>query len=137
MTTSTALVATERPARYAKQLTSHMSRKIDATWDDAAGSGSLTFPRIDEGDRRGPGARVHLEAREDGLLLDLDAEEDAVARYEQIVGIHLARFGAKDGLVVSWAHEDGTPGSSQGPVDPDELRDRSRPAPMDPSMEHQ
>ena len=136
MTTSTALVSTDRPARYAKQLTSHMSRRIETSWDDSSGSGTLTFPRIDEGDRRGPGARVLLHAREDGLLLDLESEEDALERYEQVVGIHLARFGAKDALVVSWAHQDGTPGSSQGPVDP-EKRGESRPAPQDPSMERE
>ena len=43
--TSTARVPTDRPARYGKQLTSHMSRKITTAWDEETGSGSLLFNR--------------------------------------------------------------------------------------------
>ena len=41
---SIARVTTDRPARYGKQLTGHMGRKITAVWDDDA-TGSLTFDR--------------------------------------------------------------------------------------------
>ena len=42
-------------------------------------------------------------------------------RLEQVTGIHLARFGAKEGLVVSWNRQDGAPGTTQGPLTPEDL----------------
>ena len=42
-------------------------------------------------------------------------------RLEQVTGIHLARFGAKEGLVVSWIRQDGSPGTTQGPLTPEDL----------------
>ena len=38
---STAGVATERRARYGKQLVSHLGRKSVGVWDEASGSGTL------------------------------------------------------------------------------------------------
>ena len=40
---SVARVVTDRPARYGRQLTSHMGRKITTTWDEASSTGSLSF----------------------------------------------------------------------------------------------
>ena len=45
---STAIVPTQRAARYGKQLVSHMAHKITGFWDEDAGSGYLLF------DREGP-----------------------------------------------------------------------------------
>ena len=42
---STAHVKTDRPARYGRQLTSHMGRKISAAWDEASSTGSLDMNR--------------------------------------------------------------------------------------------
>ena len=112
---SIARVTTDRPARYGKQLTGHMGRKITAVWDDDA-TGSLTFDR--EGAVTGV---VELSCHDDILQLDLAAADAHLERLEQVTGIHLARFGAKEGLVVSWFRQDGNPGTTQGPLTPEDL----------------
>ena len=114
--TSTARVATDRPARYGKQLASHMGRKITGTWDEASQTGSLIFNR----DGAATGV-VELSCHDDILQLDLAADDAHLERLEQVTGIHLARFGAKEGLVVSWLRQEGTPGTTQGPLTPEDL----------------
>lgn len=101
--TSTAAMATQRPARYAKQLAAHMARKVPADWDDAAGTGRITFPT----------ARLELSLGTDALLLELTAEPGELARWEGVVGSHLVRFGTRDELVVTWRRGDGTDGTVQ------------------------
>ncbi|TFH52661.1 DUF2218 domain-containing protein [Actinomyces viscosus] len=113
---STARVTTDRPARYGKQLTGHMGRKITTAWDEGAASGSLTF------DREGTVTGVVALSCHDGVLqLDLSTDDEHLERLEHVVGIHLARFGAKEGLTVSWSRQDGTPGTTQGPLTPEDL----------------
>ena len=113
---STARVSTDRPSRYGKQLAAHMGRKITSSWDETAQTGSLTF------DREGAATGVVRLSCHDGVLqLDLAAEDEHLERLEQVTGIHLARFGAKDGLVVSWNRQDGTSGTTQGPLAPEDL----------------
>ena len=41
----------------------------------------------------------------------IDGTADAVERFERVVGTHLVRFGARDGLAVQWQRGDG-PGQS-------------------------
>ena len=113
---STAHVSTDRPSRYGKQLAAHMGRKITTTWDETSQTGSLTFDR--EGAATGA---VELSCHDDILQLDLAADDAHLERLEQVTGIHLARFGAKEGLVVSWLRQDGTPGTTQGPLTPEDL----------------
>ena len=113
---SIARVTTDRPARYGKQLTGHMGRKITTTWDETSQTGSLTFDR--EGAVTGV---VELFCHDGVLQLVLEADDEHLERLEHVVGIHLARFGAKDGLVVSWNHQDGTSGTTQGPLAPEDL----------------
>lgn len=114
---STARIATDRPARYGKQLASHMGRKITTMWDEAAETGSLTF------DREGTMTGIVTLSCQDGLLqLDLTADDEHLERLEHVVGIHLARFGAKEGLSVSWLRQDGTPGTTQGPLTSEDLK---------------
>ena len=43
MPTSSAHVTTDRPGRYAKQLVSHMTRRVSGEWDETAGAGWLQF----------------------------------------------------------------------------------------------
>ena len=113
---SAARVSTDRPSRYGKQLAAHMGRKITATWDETAQTGSLTF------DREGAATGVVRLSCHDGVLqLDLAAEDEHLERLEQVTGIHLARFGAKEGIVVSWIRQDGTPGTTQGPLTTEDL----------------
>ena len=111
--TSTARVVTDRPARYGKQLAGHMGRKITAVWDEDSGTGSLEFNR--EGPTTGV---VELSCDGEVLVLRLSAADEHLERLEEVVGIHLARFGAKQGMVIRWERGDGTPGTIQGPVEP-------------------
>lgn len=102
--TSTALVATDRPGRYAKQLAAHLARRSETTWDEASGTGVIAFPQ---------GGRAELAAVETGLALRLFCAPEDVARLEDVVGRHLVRFGARDELVVAWCRVDGTAGTVQ------------------------
>ncbi|WP_167145561.1 DUF2218 domain-containing protein [Actinomyces sp. ZJ308] len=113
---STARVTTDRPSRYGKQLAGHMGRKISTAWDEDTASGSLTF------DREGTVTGVVALSCHDGVLqLDLSADDEHLERLEHVVGIHLARFGAKEALAVSWSRQDGTPGTTQGPLSPEDI----------------
>lgn len=107
---SIAVVQTDRPVRYGKQLVGHMSRKILGEW--AGQSGYLDF--------HGQG-RVHLTTDENALTLELACEEAEAERLEGIVGVHLARFGQKDALSVCW-NRDGEEGTVQGPYSDEDMK---------------
>lgn len=118
---SVATVPTERAARYGKQLVSHMAHKITGSWNEEAGSGYLLF------DREGPIlGRFDVIASASDLRLELRTEPERADRLEFIVGIHLARFGARDSLAISWERTDGSEGSTQGPLTPEEVEAHTR-----------
>ena len=118
---SVATVPTERAARYGKQLVSHMAHKITGSWDEEAGSGYLLF------DREGPIlGRFDVVASASDLRLELRTEPERADRLEFIVGIHLARFGARDSLAISWERTDGSEGTTQGPLTPEEVEAHAR-----------
>ena len=118
---ATASVSTKRAARYGKQLVSHMGHKITGSWDEEAGSGYLLF------DREGPVlGRFDVIASASDLRLELRTEPERADRLEFIVGIHLARFGARDSLAISWERTDGSEGSTQGPLTPEEVEAHAR-----------
>ena len=88
---SRADVATDVPARYAKQLVSHLGRKIDfeeenGTW---AASVQSAVARITPGD-----GVLTLEAEA--------ADLTALALVEHALGSHLKRFGQRNELRVTW-----------------------------------
>ncbi|MDU2794048.1 MAG: DUF2218 domain-containing protein [Actinomyces sp.] len=118
---SVATVPTDRAARYGKQLVSHMGHKITGSWDEEAGSGYMLF------DREGP-VLGHFDviASASDLRLELRTEPERADRLEFIVGIHLARFGARDSLAISWERTDGSEGSTQGPLTPEEVEAHAR-----------
>ena len=92
MPSASALVNTERPERYLKQLVSHFGAKINTELD--GDRGSLTF---DFGS-------CALQARQDGLALQATAESaDDLERLTDVVARHLIRFGSKDELIVDWS----------------------------------
>lgn len=94
MPTSRAEVRTETPARYAKQLASHMGRKIDASWDGAAGVLPFSF------------GTCALSAKDGVLVLDAEAATDEdLARVEDVAGRHLERFGQRNELTVTWTRQ--------------------------------
>lgn len=118
---SVATIPTERAARYGKQLVSHMAHKITGSWDEEVGSGYLLF------DREGPVlGRFDVIASPSDLRIELRTEPERADRLEFIVGIHLARFGARDSLAISWERTDGSEGTTQGPLTPEEVEAHAR-----------
>ena len=116
---SVATVPTERAARYGKQLVSHMAHKITGSWDEEAGSGYLLF------DREGPVlGRFDVVASASDLRLRTTPER--AEHLEHVAGIHLARFGVRDSLAVSWRRTDGSEGTTQGPLTPEEVEAHAR-----------
>jgi hypothetical protein len=88
---ATAEVATDAPARYAKQLVSHFGRKAEVRTEA-------------DGDRLVLGVGSCLVSPA-GDVLRLVAESDSpqgLDRVEHVVGSHLERFGARNELVVRW-----------------------------------
>ena len=118
---SMASVPTDRAARYGKQLVTHMAHKVTGAWDEETTSGYLLF------DREGPVlGRFDVIASASDLRLELRTEPERADRLEFIVGIHLARFGARDSLAISWERTDGSEGTTQGPLTPEEVEARAR-----------
>lgn len=94
---------------------------ITGAWDEEEGSGYLLF------DREGPVlGRFDVIASPSDLRLELRTTPERAAHLEHVAGIHLARFGARDGLTIAWRRSDGSAGSTQGPLTPDEVEARAR-----------
>jgi uncharacterized protein len=91
---STAVVATDAPERYAKQLLAHLGRKNTVeTVDGERHGGRLVFAY-------GTGT---VRPEDNHLVLEAAAEDpDLLAHVEDVLGRHLERFGAKRELVVTW-----------------------------------
>ena len=88
----TASVATDRPERWAKQLLSHFSAKVDVELDGAGGTVTL-----------GAGRGI---VRVEPNLLVFEAEgetEDDVQQVQNVLGGHFERFAAKEELRVIWS----------------------------------
>lgn len=92
---SQALIRTDRGARYVKQLASHLGHKLTTSVGDD-GVGIIEFPA---GRCVLTPADEHIDARAQAV----DAATLAVI--EDVVARHLARFGAKDELVVRWRRQ--------------------------------
>ena len=88
---SRADVSTDAPARYAKQLVSHLGRKVDFTVDGDTSTADIA----------GATAQVVVG---DGVLtlLAFGDHEEAVARVEHVLGSHLERFAQRSELAVTW-----------------------------------
>jgi len=106
---SEAVVSTSRPMRYGKQLTEHLGHKRPALWDQTSGRGEITFDVAD----------VRITAMDGRLGLRVSMNGDApdgaddLSRIEHVLGVHLVRFGAREGLAVRWTRHDGSPGTEQ------------------------
>ena len=92
---STAVVTTEAPERYAKQLLSHLGRKAAVEPIDGAG-GRLVFA-YGTGTVRPENHQLVLEA--------VAADVDSLAHVEDVLARHLEKFGARRELVVNWERE--------------------------------
>ena len=95
--------------------------QITGSWDEEAGDGYLLF------DREGPVlGRFDVISSASDLRLELRTEPERADRLEFIVGIHLARFGARDSLAISWERTDDGEGTTQGPLTPEEVEAHAR-----------
>ncbi|MBX6391138.1 MAG: DUF2218 domain-containing protein [Frankia sp.] len=101
--TSRADVSTEAPARYAKQLASHLGRRAEVR-EEGDGAVRLLF---------GNGGSCLLTSGDGVLTLAADAATTtALGEVEEVVGRHLERFGQRAGLTVTWHR---APGSQDPP----------------------
>jgi uncharacterized protein len=89
--TGHAVVTTDKPVAYMRQLCKHFGHKVPATYDDRTG-------RIEFG-----AGDCDLTADAEALKLEITAGEAAqVQRLQDVVGSHLERFGRRDELTVTW-----------------------------------
>jgi hypothetical protein len=87
-------VATTAAARYAKQLASHLGRKLSI--EDV--SEDVTVIRFPDG-----GGECVLTAGAAALEMAATAPDvEAMERVQRVVGGHLERFGQRNELVVEW-----------------------------------
>jgi hypothetical protein len=89
--TARADVPTEAPARYAKQLLSHLGRRTTWTTDGDTSSAEIA----------GGTGRVAVG---DGVLTLVAEASDAetLGRVQHVLGSHLERFGQRSELTVTW-----------------------------------
>src|SRR5215471_14999016 len=92
--TATAVVSTEASARYAKQLASHLGRRVEIR-EEADGT------RIVLGD-----SSCLLQSKPGSLEMFATADSaDALERVMDVVGRHLERFGQRNELHVDWTRD--------------------------------
>jgi hypothetical protein len=91
--TSTAQVPAERPERYVKQLVSHLAHRRTTRWEPP-----------DAGVVEWPDGRCRLLCTPGVLILTATGDDaDVLAQVQDVIGRHLERFGARDGLRVHWS----------------------------------
>jgi uncharacterized protein len=95
MLVSTAVVSTEAPGRYAKQLLAHLGHKVQLEpLDDEPEGGRLVFA-YGTGTVRVSAGRLQMDAAAD--------DEASLARLQDVLARHLERFGARRELSVQWS----------------------------------
>ena len=90
--TARADVATDAPGRYAKQLVSHLGRKVEFAVDGPASTA-----------RFGDGTGTVVVGEGVITLLAEAPDADSLALVERVLGGHLERFGQRNELVVTWS----------------------------------
>jgi hypothetical protein len=76
------------------QLCKHFAHKVHAEWDEQRGFADFGF------------GTCTLVAESDALVLAATAPDSAgLQRVEYVVRDHAERFGARDGLAVSWQRD--------------------------------
>ena len=90
--TARADVPTDAPERYAKQLLSHLGRRVEWTTEGPVSTASIA------------GGTGTVEVGEGVLVLRAQAPDaEALERVKDVLGRHLERFGQRNELVVTWA----------------------------------
>jgi len=91
--TSSADVPAERPERYVKQVVSHLAHRR-----------TTRLLSQDTGTVEWPDGNCRLTCEPGRLILTATADDaEALARVQDVIGRHLERFGARDGLTVRWS----------------------------------
>jgi hypothetical protein len=93
--TSIATVTTDAAERYAKQLLAHLGRKNAVEPVDGAPAGGRLVFAYGIGTVRPEAGRLVLEATA--------ADDQSLARVQDVLGRHLQRFGARRELTVHWS----------------------------------
>ena len=92
---SRADVVTDAPGRYAKQLVSHLGRKVEFV-HEATSTGDTWTAHV-------AGAVARITVADRLLVLQAEAPEpESLARLEGALGNHLERFGQRRELTVTW-----------------------------------
>lgn len=93
---STAFVATEAAERYARQLASHLGRRLTVE-ELPGGVRHLAFAK----------GTATLTPEPERLVMRAEAEDaESLAVVEDVVGRHLERFGRRAELIVTWRRDD-------------------------------
>ena len=93
--TSRADVVTDAPARYAKQLVSHLGRKVEFAHESSSAGDSWVAHVA--------GSVARITAGDGVLVLQADAPDtEGLTRLEAALGNHLERFGQRRELTVTW-----------------------------------
>jgi hypothetical protein len=97
-----AVVPTDAPERYAKQLVSHLGRRVEWTTDGPVSTATIA------------GGTGIVEVGDGVLTLHAQAgDAEALERVQDVLGRHLERFGQRNELVVTWSDGAGA-GQSAG-----------------------
>ena len=92
---SRADVVTDVPARYAKQLVSHLGRKVEFVHEERTDGDTWTAHVA--------GSVARITVGDGVLVLQAEAPDpEGLARLEGALGNHLERFGQRRELTVAW-----------------------------------
>ena len=84
-------VPTDAPARYAKQLVSHLGRRVEWTTEGPVSTATIA------------GGTGIVEVGDGVLVLRAQAvDAEGLERVQDVLGRHLERFGQRNELVVTW-----------------------------------
>lgn len=88
-------VVTDVPARYAKQLVSHLGRKVEFV-HEANGDRDVWTAHV-------AGSVARITAGDGVLVLQAESPDtEGLARLQGALGNHLERFGQRRELIVTW-----------------------------------
>lgn len=96
-----AVVVTDRPARYAKQLVSHMGAKLPC--EEVEDGHRLAFYRDEVFNGYGEVLVQEVDGVERLVLVVSAPSVEQRDRVADVLGRHLVRFGERDGLVVEFS----------------------------------
>ena len=95
--TARADVPTDAPARYAKQLVSHLGRKVEFTVEGETSTAVIA------------GGTGVIEVGDGVITLRAEAPDaETLDRVQDVLGRHLERFGQRNELTVVWTADQPT-----------------------------